>query len=109
MNEIFLKLELDVVELTASCICNKILTFFVRFLQKIMTDFRAEQKDEIEAIESIYSEEIDIISENPHRFTIPVKTEEYDDEESDEGMMTLLKFTLPDTYPEVIPQIDIEE
>ena len=74
-----------------------------------MTDFKAEQKDEIEAIESIYSEEIDIISENPHRFTIPVKTEEYDDEESDEGMMTLLKFTFPDTYPEVIPQIDIEE
>ena len=32
-----------------------------------MTDYRAEQKDEIEAIESIYSEEISIISDNPHR------------------------------------------
>ena len=79
------------------------------FLSEIMTDYKQEQRDEIEAIESIYSEEIDIISENPHRFTIPVKTAEYDDEESDEGMMTLLKFTFPDTYPDVIPEIDIEE
>ena len=74
-----------------------------------MTDYKQEQIDEIEAIESIYSEEIDIISENPHRFTIPVKTAEYDDEENDEGMMTLLKFTFPDTYPDVIPEIEVEE
>lgn len=76
---------------------------------EIMTDYKQEQIDEIEAIESIYSEEIDIISENPHRFTIPVKTAEYDDEENDEGMMTLLKFTFPDTYPDVIPEIEVEE
>merc|ERR1711972_573042 len=68
-----------------------------------------EQKDEIEAIESIYSEEIDLISENPFRFTIPVKTAEYDDEDSDEGMWTLLKFSFPDTYPDVAPEIDIED
>ena len=33
-----------------------------------MTDYKAEQRDEIEAIESIYSEEISIISSNPHRY-----------------------------------------
>ena len=33
----------------------------------MMTDYKQEQRDEIEAIESIYSEEIVIISENPHR------------------------------------------
>ena len=32
-----------------------------------MTDYKQEQKDEIEAIESIYSEEIDILNDNPHR------------------------------------------
>jgi len=74
-----------------------------------MTDYRQEQKDEIEAIESIYSEEIDILCDNPFRFTIPVKTSEYDDEESDEGMFTLLKFSFPDTYPDVAPEIDIED
>ena len=74
-----------------------------------MTDYKQEQKDEIEAIESIYSEEIDILSDSPHRFTIPIKTAEYDDEESDEGMMTLLMFTFPDTYPDLAPEIDVEE
>ena len=49
-----------------------------------MTDYKQEQKDEIEAIESIYSEEIDILGDSPHRFTIPIKTAEYDDEDSDD-------------------------
>ena len=74
-----------------------------------MTDYKQEQKDEIEAIESIYSEEIDILGDSPHRFTIPIKTAEYDDEDSDEGMMTLLMFTFPDTYPDLAPEIDVEE
>ena len=73
-----------------------------------MTDYKQEQRDEIEAIESIYSEEISVISDNPHRFTIPVKTEGYDEEEGD-GWMVLLKFTFPDTYPDVIPEIEVEE
>ena len=74
-----------------------------------MTDYKQEQRDELEAIESIYSEEISIMCDDPIKFTIPVKTAEYDDEESDEGMMTLLKFSFPDTYPDVVPEIDIEE
>ena len=73
-----------------------------------MTDYKQEQRDEIEAIESIYSEEISVISENPHRFTIPVKTEGYDEDEGD-GWLVLLKFTFPDTYPDVIPEIEVEE
>ena len=73
-----------------------------------MTDYKQEQRDEIEAIESIYSEEISVISDNPHRFTIPVKTEGYDEEEGD-GWMVLLKFTFPETYPDVIPEIEVEE
>ena len=78
-------------------------------LSEIMTDYKQEQRDEIEAIESIYSEEISVISENPHRFTIPVKTDSYDEEEGGEGWMVLLKFTFPDTYPDVIPEIEVEE
>ena len=93
-----------------------------------MTDYRAEQTDEIEAIQSIYSEEIDIISENPHRslayflapwlslpscyrrFTIPVKTEDYDEEEGGgEGRWVLLKFTFPAKYPDEVPEMEIEE
>eukprot|EP00090_Calanus_glacialis_P038448 TRINITY_DN67096_c0_g1_i1.p1 TRINITY_DN67096_c0_g1~~TRINITY_DN67096_c0_g1_i1.p1 ORF type:complete len:247 (+),score=106.38 TRINITY_DN67096_c0_g1_i1:34-774(+) len=74
-----------------------------------MTDYRQEQKDELEAIESIYSEEIDILNDNPTRFTIPVKTDEFDDEQTDEGMWVLLKFTYPDTYPDVGVEIEFEE
>ena len=73
-----------------------------------MTDYKQEQRDEIEAIESIYSEEISVICDNPHRFTIPVKTEGYDEEEGD-GWMVLLKFTFPDNYPDVLPEIEVEE
>ena len=32
-----------------------------------MGDFLQEQQDEMEAIESIYSEEIDILDTSPHR------------------------------------------
>ena len=35
-----------------------------------MTDYRQEQRDELEAIESIYSEEIDILGDNPQRLEI---------------------------------------
>lgn len=73
-----------------------------------MTDYRQEQSDEIEAIESIYSEEIDVLNDNPHRFTIPVKTEEYDEDTGD-GMWVLLKFTFPDTYPDVGTEVEFEE
>ena len=32
-----------------------------------MTDYKQEQVEELEAIESIYSEEIDLLGDNPHR------------------------------------------
>jgi len=75
-----------------------------------MTDYGQEQLDEVEAIESIYSEEIDIISDSPHRFTIPVKTDDYDEESGgNEGRWVLLKFTFPPKYPDEIPEMEFEE
>jgi len=75
-----------------------------------MTDYQQEQLDEVEAIQSIYSEEIDIISDNPHRFTIPVKTDDYDEESGgNEGRWVLLKFTFPPKYPDEIPEMEFEE
>ena len=43
------------------------------------------------------------------RFTIPVKTDDFDDEDTMGGMWVLLKFTYPDTYPDVGPDIEFEE
>jgi len=68
-----------------------------------------EQKDELEALESIYSEEIDIIGECPHRFTIPVKTDDYDNDETVEGRYVLLKFTFTPEYPNGAPLVEVEE
>jgi len=75
-----------------------------------MVDHRQEQLDELEAIESIYSEEINIIGDAPHRFTIPIKTADYDDEDTEEeGRFVLLKFTFTPKYPEEAPLVDFEE
>jgi len=73
-----------------------------------MSEYADEQKDEIEALESIYSEEIDFLSTNPHSFTIPVKTEDYDEEE-EEGRLVLLKFTFTEKYPSEEPLLEIED
>ena len=45
-----------------------------------------------------------------NRFTIPVKTEDFDEEERNgEGLWVLLKFTFPDKYPDEAPEVEIEE
>merc|ERR1711928_88420 len=50
------------------------------------------------------------MGDNPHRFTIPVKTEDFDEEEGNgEGLWVLLKFTFPDKYPDEAPEVEIEE
>merc|ERR1712059_194955 len=41
--------------------------------------------------------------------TIPVKTDDYDDEDTDDGMWILMKFTFPDKYPDEAPDIEFEE
>ena len=40
---------------------------------------------------------------------MPVKTEEYSDEEPNSGLYVLLKFTFPKKYPDEIPILEIEE
>jgi len=73
-----------------------------------MSEFADEQRDEIEALESIYSEEIDILGDSPHCFTIPVKTEDYDEDEG-EGRLVLFKFTFTAKYPSEEPLLEVED
>ena len=52
-----------------------------------------DQVEELEALESIYSEEFHIVGDNPHEFTVPVKTENYDpNAEEETGLYVLLRF-----------------
>lgn len=68
-----------------------------------------EQTNELEALESIYSEELEVLSrEAPVKFQIPVKSEEYDPEEGT-GYACTLKFTYTEKYPEEPPEVELED
>jgi len=72
-------------------------------------DYKEEQNGEIEALLSIYEGEIEVLEENPyHVFTMPIKTEGFE-EESEDGLFILLKVTYTAKYPEELPLIELEE
>uniref|UniRef100_T1JCC5 RWD domain-containing protein n=1 Tax=Strigamia maritima TaxID=126957 RepID=T1JCC5_STRMM len=76
-----------------------------------MTDYAEEQRNEIEALESIYPTEFEITEVEPfYKFTIFIKTDEYD-EDSDEvtGAACKLEFTYVENYPDSPPSISIVE
>jgi len=48
-------------------------------------DYKEEQNGEIEALLSIYEGEIEVLEENPyHVFTMPIKTEGFEEESEDD-------------------------
>lgn len=69
-----------------------------------MTDYGEEQRNELEAIESIYPDSFTVLSENPVSFTITVTS---DARENDETVETTLKFTYVDKYPDEPPLYEI--
>ncbi|XP_050027656.1 RWD domain-containing protein 1-like [Dermacentor andersoni] len=74
-----------------------------------MTDFQEEQKNEIEALESIYPSELETVETDPyHAFTIDVKADAVDQPE-DEQSSVKLKFTYVPRYPEEGPLIEAVE
>lgn len=71
-------------------------------------DYEEEQNTELEALESIYCGELDILGSDPHRFCIKIKSEEYDIDK-EEGLACSIKFTLTPKYPEELPEVEILE
>jgi len=69
-------------------------------------DYAEEQQIEIEALESIYPSEFQLISTDPYVITIDTKSEGFD---NGEGLNCTLKFTFTPTYPEEVPEIEIDE
>ncbi|XP_050701183.1 RWD domain-containing protein 1-like [Eriocheir sinensis] len=83
-----------------------------------MTDYKEEQNNEIEALESIYPEEFEILEVDPyHKFRISVKTEgsEVGSELEVAPAEISLNFEYTPTYPdeppimEVLPEENIED
>jgi len=72
-------------------------------------DYKEDQNGEIEALESIYYGDVRIISTEPfHKFSIPIKSEEYDSD-TENGLACNVVFTYTAKYPDESPLIEIEE
>jgi len=72
-------------------------------------DYKDEQRNEIEALESIYCGELEILVTEPfYTFAIPIKTEEYEPE-TDNGLGCRLEFTYTSKYPDEPLLISIAE
>uniref|UniRef100_G3UCP9 RWD domain-containing protein 1 n=1 Tax=Loxodonta africana TaxID=9785 RepID=G3UCP9_LOXAF len=69
-----------------------------------MTDYSEEQRNELEALESIYPDSFTVLSETPPSFTITVTSEAG---ENDETVQTTLKFTYSEKYPDDAPLYEI--
>ncbi|XP_035728149.1 RWD domain-containing protein 1-like [Vespa mandarinia] len=72
-------------------------------------DYKEEQRNEIEALESIYCGELEILSTEPfYSFAIPIKTEEYE-AETDNGLSCRLEFTYTSKYPDEPLVVSIQD
>ncbi|XP_063218345.1 RWD domain-containing protein 1 [Bacillus rossius redtenbacheri] len=70
-------------------------------------DYKEEQTNEIEALDSIYCGDMEIISTRPlHKFVIPIKSEEYEPDGAD-GLSCSLRFEYTPRYPEEPPGVDV--
>lgn len=70
-------------------------------------DYKDEQNNEIEALDSIYSGEMEILGSTPrHKFIIPIKSEAYEPD-TDNGLTCKLKFSYTAKYPEEAPEVEI--
>ncbi|GBP63513.1 RWD domain-containing protein 1 [Eumeta japonica] len=69
-------------------------------------DYQYEQASEIEALDSIYCGDMDVIETEPFpRFRIPIKSEGFEDEQ---GLACTLTFTYTSKYPEESPIIEVD-
>uniref|UniRef100_A0A8D2CTE2 RWD domain-containing protein 1 n=1 Tax=Sciurus vulgaris TaxID=55149 RepID=A0A8D2CTE2_SCIVU len=69
-----------------------------------MIDYGEEQRNELEALQSIYPDSFTVLLENPPSFTITVTSEAG---ENDETVQTTLKFTYSEKYPDEAPLYEI--
>ncbi|SPP82691.1 RWD domain-containing protein 1 [Drosophila guanche] len=73
-------------------------------------NYKEDQSSEVEALDSIYCGEMEILATEPfHKFQIPIATEEYNAEENENGLSCKLVFTYTATYPDAAPLVEIEE
>ncbi|XP_059611259.1 RWD domain-containing protein 1 [Phlebotomus argentipes] len=73
-------------------------------------NYKEDQTNEIEALDSIYCGELEVLAEEPyHRFKLPISTEEYNAEAQENGLQCQLIFTYTEKYPDTAPLVEIED
>jgi len=76
-------------------------------------DYKEEQQQELEALESIYFDEFEKVNDEPPQFRILIQSQdpyEYlDDGEDHEIIKCYLYIEFPETYPEVKPIMEIQD
>ncbi|KAL9892953.1 RWD domain-containing protein 1 [Glossina fuscipes fuscipes] len=73
-------------------------------------NYQEDQNNEIEALDSIYCGEMEILESQPvHKFRIPIATEEFDKDQEENGLACKLLFTYTPTYPDEAPLVEIDE
>ena len=70
---------------------------------------KEEQSQEVEALESIFPNEIEILATEPfHKLRFTIKSENYENDPDNEAMI-VLTFTFNEAYPNDVPEFEIEE
>jgi len=73
-------------------------------------NYKEDQTNEVEALDSIYCGEMEILAADPyHKFQIPIHTEEYNPDDEDNGLSCQLIFTYTEKYPDTAPIVEIDE
>ncbi|CAD6995380.1 RWD domain-containing protein 1 [Ceratitis capitata] len=73
-------------------------------------NYKEDQANEIEALESIYYTEMELLEKEPsYKFSITIATEEYNADEEADGMACKLVFTYTPNYPDEAPEVAIED
>ena len=73
-----------------------------------MANYAEDQNNEIEALESIYANEFEIIEREPFpRFSIKLTTEDY--EENEVKLTCQIEFQFKSKYPDEAPRLEITE
>ncbi|KAE8602625.1 hypothetical protein XENTR_v10014057 [Xenopus tropicalis] len=69
-----------------------------------MTDYAEEQRNELEALESIYADSFTVLSTTPTSFSITVTSEAG---ENEENVQVTIKFSYVESYPDEAPVYEI--
>jgi len=82
---------------------------FVKTQSSIMTDYNEEQQMEMEALQSIYPDELEIIEEEP-QWSFKINIESQDPERfPDFAMSSELQFTYTPEYPDSAPLMEVSD